>query len=87
MPERTCVACREKKKADDMFRFVMKDGSALYDARRILHGRGAYVCMSTVCLSNAASKNRFSRAFKWNCKVDVSVLHKRVALSESPIVL
>ena len=68
-PQRSCIACREKKPAHDLLRFVCSpSGELLLDYRHKLPGRGAYTCCSRACYTQALERQVFSRAFKRPCK-------------------
>jgi predicted RNA-binding protein YlxR (DUF448 family) len=48
--ERSCIICRTRRQKGDLSRFVMAEGSVpLEDVKRILPGRGYYVCAQGAC--------------------------------------
>jgi predicted RNA-binding protein YlxR (DUF448 family) len=50
IPERMCVICRVRHNKDSLTRFVMAErASLLEDAKKILPGRGYYVCAEGAC--------------------------------------
>jgi predicted RNA-binding protein YlxR (DUF448 family) len=65
---RTCVACGAKKDNDELVRVtVAPDGSPIVDWRGNLGGRGAHVCPSTGCLTQAMVGKKLGRSLK--CEV------------------
>jgi predicted RNA-binding protein YlxR (DUF448 family) len=65
--ERSCVICRTRRQKADLSRFVLTEGSVpLEDVKRILPGRGYYVCVQGACkekwLSRAAKFQHRDRA-------------------------
>ena len=66
IPKRMCVACREMKEKNELFKVVYKE-SAVIDESGKLPGRGAYVCKNMKCITLAEKKGGFQRAFKVNC--------------------
>ncbi|MCL2475466.1 MAG: YlxR family protein [Chloroflexi bacterium] len=63
-PQRTCVVCRQEDDKRKLVRFVRTPGGILLDESGRLNGRGAYVCCSTSCLSEAIKKQSLQRALK-----------------------
>lgn len=64
-PERRCIVTRQVRPADEMLRFVRApDGTVVFDLKRRLPGRGAWVEARHESVAIAARKNHFSRAFK-----------------------
>ncbi len=62
MPERTCIACRNKNDQGFFWR-VARD----FEGRVALwkgHGRSAYICKKQECIDGALSKGRLERALK-----------------------
>ena len=65
VPIRTCVSCRETDEKRDLLRIVrLKDGSAVYDARGKVSGRGAYLCARPDCISAARKQKKLERSLK-----------------------
>ena len=61
-PERTCVACRQKKDKSDLLKFVKNtEGHVEYDPTQKKCGRGAYVCRNKECTSKAFKGILFRR--------------------------
>jgi uncharacterized protein len=64
-PVRSCIACRREGDKETFLRFVLApDGTVTPDLEVKLPGRGAYTCKSRRCVSEAAARRQFSRAFK-----------------------
>ena len=66
---RTCVGCRQRSAPRRLLRFRLADASGVAVDPESRHGgRGADVCPRRSCLSAAAQRGGFSRAFR--CRVD-----------------
>lgn len=64
-PHRRCIVTRQSRPADELLRFVRApDGTVVFDLKRRLPGRGAWVEARQESVAIAARKNHFSRAFK-----------------------
>ncbi len=64
-PQRSCLGCRTTRDKGELLRFVLApDRTLVPDPQAKLPGRGAYTCMSSACLRNAAEKKQFARAFR-----------------------
>lgn len=64
-PERTCVACREKKSQNEFFKVVLKkDDDEARLSEGYCEGRGAYICKNIECINLAEKKRAFNRSFK-----------------------
>lgn len=57
--ERTCCVCRSKADKRELARLVCCNGALLWDDRQRAPGRGAYVHLSSECLS------KMGHAGKW----------------------
>jgi predicted RNA-binding protein YlxR (DUF448 family) len=65
VPQRTCVACRDKTNKRALFRIVRtSDGQAEVDLTGRKPGRGAYICDTPACWDRAISNNLLDRALK-----------------------
>jgi predicted RNA-binding protein YlxR (DUF448 family) len=65
IPQRTCVACRDKTNKRALFRIVRtSDGQAEVDLTGRKPGRGAYICDTAACWERAISHNLLDRALK-----------------------
>lgn len=64
-PQRSCLGCRQSRDRDALIRFVLSpQGELVADIEAKLPGRGAYTCISRMCLQAALKQRQFSRAFK-----------------------
>lgn len=64
-PQRSCLVCRQARDKDSLIRFVLSPhGEVVPDIESKLPGRGAYICVSELCLRAALKQRQFSRAFK-----------------------
>lgn len=69
-PQRSCLACRKTTDRDQLIRFVLAPGDEVVaDLDAKLPGRGAYTCVSQMCVRDALQKRQFSRAFKADIKL------------------
>ncbi len=65
VPMRMCVGCGEMKPKRSLIRVVKTPEDEIkIDLNGKMNGRGAYICASTECLSNAHKSKRLERAFK-----------------------
>ncbi len=66
-PERTCIACRKRKGRTEMMRLALISNgpelSVCHDEKKIMAGRGAWVC-NQECLLLAVKRKALGRAFK-----------------------
>lgn len=72
IPQRTCMACNQKKDKKDLIRIVKnKDGNINIDKTGKLEGRGAYICDSIECLEKVIKSKRLERVLE--TKIDNEV--------------
>ncbi len=65
VPERTCIACKNKKPQHELLRVVLDPNNIAHvDYLNKLPGRGAYVCPTLHCIEKAARQGSFAKAFK-----------------------
>jgi predicted RNA-binding protein YlxR (DUF448 family) len=65
VPQRTCVACRDKTNKRALFRIVRtSDGQAEVDLTGRKPGRGAYICDTPACWERATSTSMLDNALK-----------------------
>lgn len=65
VPQRTCVACRDKTSKRALFRVVRtSDGQAEVDLTGRKPGRGAYVCDTPACWERATKTSILDHALK-----------------------
>ena len=82
MPDRTCIACRNKGNANVFFRMVIGPaGDIVCELGRKLPGRGAHCCFDMNCISKLISSNRLEIALKRrNFRVDSDELLQSVRM-------
>ncbi len=62
VPLRMCTGCRQRKKKEEMVRLIqMPEGVTVLDGKKILPGRGVYLCPDPACLRMARKKGRMER--------------------------
>ena len=64
IPERSCVACRDKKDKRDLIRLVCNSNSVKVDDLGKMPGRGAYLCSKLVCWESGLRQNRLDHALR-----------------------
>ena len=65
VPERTCIACREKRTKWEMVRVVRTpQGGVEIDPRGKEAGRGAYICRRQECWEIGLTRRRLQHALK-----------------------
>ncbi|MCO5222339.1 MAG: YlxR family protein [Thermomicrobiales bacterium] len=65
VPQRTCVACRDKTNKRALFRIVRtSDGQAEVDLTSRKPGRGAYICDTPACWERATTSDILNHALK-----------------------
>jgi len=65
VPQRTCVACRDKTNKRALFRIVRtSDGQAEVDLTGRKPGRGAYLCDTPACWNRATTTTLLDHALK-----------------------
>lgn len=63
LPQRTCVACRQKRDKKDLIRLVRTDNGVVEpDLSGKKPGRGAYLCAKKDCWVEGLKKNRLEYA-------------------------
>lgn len=71
VPERTCIACRQKRAKWELVRIVRNpQGELEIDLRGKKAGRGAYVCKSKDCWNTALAKKKLDSALKYQVTVE-----------------
>ncbi len=63
-PTRTCIGCRTRRTASALVRFKVLGGKLVVEGRKLLPGRGAWLCPSQDCLSRAVRSRGFPRALR-----------------------
>lgn len=65
MPQRTCMACQEKKDKRDLVRIVRSpEGEISVDLTGKKPGRGAYICPNLECLNKVIKSKRLERSLE-----------------------
>lgn len=65
VPERTCVACCQKKPKWEMIRIVRTpQGTLEIDSRGKKAGRGAYLCKQRSCWETGLTKKKLEHALR-----------------------
>ncbi len=64
-PERTCMACNNKKQKNELLRIVRTpEGIIETDLTGKKNGRGAYICKNEECLNKIIKSKRLERIFE-----------------------
>ncbi|MCD8328001.1 MAG: YlxR family protein [Ruminococcus sp.] len=72
IPMRQCLGCGEVKPKREMIRVVKsKDGEISLDLTGKKSGRGAYICHSLDCFTQARKKRRFEKSFSCMISNDI----------------
>ena len=79
-PERTCVGCGVKAPADALVRLVL-EGGAVVRGTAGRGGRGAWLHADGACLTQAARRRAFARAFRKPAAADVEALRPLLTAS------
>jgi predicted RNA-binding protein YlxR (DUF448 family) len=77
VPERSCIACREKRAKRELIRLVSRAGSVEIDHKGKEIGRGAYLCPIRECWDIGLKGNRLEHALQTEL-----ILENRQALVE-----
>ncbi|UCH50686.1 MAG: YlxR family protein [Chloroflexota bacterium] len=64
VPERSCIACREKKSKRDLIRLVSSTGFVEIDLKGKGAGRGVYLCPMRECWETGLKGNRLEHALQ-----------------------
>lgn len=71
VPERTCIACGEKRPQRDFLRVASQVGAApVLDTSGRAPGRGAYLCKRPECGAIALKRRALERALKLTAPLD-----------------
>ncbi len=66
IPQRSCIACRDKKDKRDLIRLVYSSNIVDIDPKGKKAGRGAYLCPKFECWDIGLRKNRLDHALRAN---------------------
>ena len=65
IPQRTCMACQEKKDKRELVRIVRSpEGEISVDMTGKKPGRGAYICPNLECLNRVIKSKRLERSLE-----------------------
>ena len=65
IPQRQCVGCREMKPKTELVRVIRTpENDICVDKTGRKNGRGAYICLSSLCLDKARKTKALERALK-----------------------
>lgn len=65
IPQRTCMACQEKKDKRELVRIVRSpEGEISVDMTGKKPGRGAYICPNLECLNKVMKSKRLERSLE-----------------------
>jgi len=65
LPQRMCIACRERKDKKDLIRVVRsKEGAISLDFTGKKAGRGAYICNDINCINKLIANKLLNKAFE-----------------------
>ena len=65
IPQRTCMACQEKKDKRELVRIVRSpEGEISVDVTGKKPGRGAYICPNLECLNRVIKSKRLERSLE-----------------------
>jgi predicted RNA-binding protein YlxR (DUF448 family) len=70
IPQRSCIACREKKDKRDLVRLVYSSKIVEIDSKGEKTGRGAYLCPKYECWDIGLRKNRLDQALRTNLSLE-----------------
>ena len=77
IPQRTCMACQEKKDKRDLVRIVRSpEGEISVDLTGKKPGRGAYICPNLECLNKVIKSKRLERSLETTISQEIYELLK-----------
>ena len=65
-PMRMCIACREMKEKNQLFRVVKTVDGIVPDKTGKVSGRGAYICDSDDCIKKLRKQRLLNKVFSMN---------------------
>ncbi|MBN1922354.1 MAG: YlxR family protein [Anaerolineae bacterium] len=72
IPERTCIACRERRHKRDLLRVVhTPSGAVVVDETGKQNGRGAYLCRQRSCWEKALKQGSLDRALRTTLTAEI----------------
>ncbi len=85
-PIRTCIGCRRRVAAAELFRVVVAQdstGTIVPDLRVRAPGRGAWLHRDPQCLALAQRRRAFGRALRVAAAIEISAVSEYVSQSHS----
>lgn len=76
IPQRTCLACRQKRDKKDLIRLVRVENGVEVDTSVRKPGRGAYLCYKKDCWEKGLRKSRLEYALR----TEISVENRQVLI-------
>jgi len=71
-PERTCIACNNKKDKQELLRIVKsKEGIIDVDISGKKNGKGAYICKNEECLNKLIKTKRLEKVFEKEIDIEI----------------
>lgn len=80
VPERMCMACRNKKPKRELIRIVKNNQDFHIDYSGKMNGRGAYICKNQVCIDKCIKERSLNKTFKTNVSNDVYKAIKEISV-------
>jgi predicted RNA-binding protein YlxR (DUF448 family) len=78
IPLRMCIACKNSKPKQELFRIVKFEDKFNLDLKCKLNGRGAYICNNNSCVQNTIKNKLLNKSFRQNVSNDVYDLLKEI---------
>jgi predicted RNA-binding protein YlxR (DUF448 family) len=74
-PVRTCLGCHKRFPKKQLLKFVLREGTVVFDSKKTEQGRSAYCCNNKKCLRVfSRHKKKLSRAFRvQGCQISVEL--------------
>lgn len=82
---RTCIACRAKKKKQELLRIVKNEEKVLIDEKHNVNARGMYICNSLKCLKRLEKNKNIEKVIKIDITKDELIECIRFKLGEKQI--
>jgi len=73
-PIRTCLCCGKKDYKKSLVRLVSVNDNIVVDEKKVLPGRGAYLCYNSDCLTRLSKNKRFLHALRINKSIPLDGL-------------
>lgn len=79
---RTCIACRAKKKKQELLRIVKCEQKFLIDEKHNVNARGMYICPDIKCLERLEKNKNIEKVIKIDITKDELIECIRFKLGE-----